>query len=202
MGLNGFKVAVGAVLVLGVLGCDPNPTKTITIDGHVFRVPVHNLVWGTIPWLPARQNAGLRFVVDPDVPLPEQSSVLIESSRTLCHPQRVPQSQQFPEACAGRLESVDDDLRTTTFNVRKAYPYGVASQWEYRISSDKQALDGAVVAACFALASGTGGLCQSRGFYNGLVYSVGLRDQDIDRVATLRKRVRALLASWETHEGK
>lgn len=183
--------------MMTVSGCNVSGGKTVEIDGHVFEVPKEHLVEGTIPWLPASQSEGLKFVINPRAQLKEQMIVTIESIATTCRPKSAPASGQLASACSAALQGVASEQVGRNFMVEKVHRDGDLTQWEYRLKDD-----GTVVASCYALSdAGKAGLCTSLGHYKSLVYSVGLRDSDVQRLPSIREKVHDLLQSWEKAGG-
>ena len=179
--------------MMAVSGCNGNGGRTVEIDGHVFHVPKEHLVQGTIPWLPASQSEGLKFVINPGAQLKEQMIVTIESTATTCHPKSPPASSQLASACSAASQGDDSGNAAQNFVLEKVHRDGDPTQWEYRLKDE-----GTVIASCYALSdNGEAGLCTSLGHYRGLVYSVGLRDSDVERLPSIRQKVNGLLLSWE-----
>jgi len=185
--------AIAGGMMMAVSGCNGNGGKTVEIDGHIFHVPKEHLVQGTIPWLPASQSEGLKFVINPGAQLKEQMIVTIDSTATTCHPKSPPASSQLASACSAALQGGAGENVAQNFLLEKVHRDGDPTQWEYRLK-DK----GTVIASCYALSdNGEAGLCTSLGHYRGLVYSVGLRDSDVERLPSIREKVNGLLLSWE-----
>lgn len=179
--------------MMAVGGCNGNGGKTVEIDGHIFHVPKEHLVQGTIPWLPASQSEGVKFVINPGAQLKEQMIVTIESTATTCHPKSPPASSQLASACSTASQGGSSENVAQNFVLEKVHRDGDPTQWEYRLKDE-----GTVIASCYALSdNGEAGLCTSLGHYRGLVYSVGLRDSDVERLPSIREKVNGLLLSWE-----
>ena len=179
--------------MMAVSGCNGNGERAVKIDGHVFHVPKEHLVQGTIPWLPASQSEGLKFVINPGAQPKEQMIVTIESTATTCHPKSPPASSQLASACSAASQGSDSGNVVQNFVLEKVHRDGDLTQWEYRLKDQ-----GTVVASCYALSdNGEAGLCTSLGHYRGLVYSVGLRDSDVENLPSIREKVNGLLLSWE-----
>lgn len=194
-----LKIAAfaGGMMMMTVSGCNGSHGKTVEIDGHVFDVPKEHLVEGTIPWLPVSQSEGLKFIINPRAQLKEQMIVTMESIGTTCHPTSPPASSQLASACSAALQGAAREQVGPNFIVEKVYRHGDLTQWEYRLKDD-----GSVVASCYALSdAGEAGLCTSLGHYKSLVYSVGLRDSDVQRLPSIREKVHDLLLSWERADG-
>lgn len=189
--------AIAGGMMMAVSGCNGNGGRTVEVDGHVFHVPKEHLVQGTIPWLPVGQSEGLKFVINPGAQLKEQMIVTIESTTTTCHPKTPPTSSQLASACSAASQEDNSGNVAQNFALEKVYRNGDPTQWEYRLKGQ-----GTVIASCYALSdNGEAGLCTSLGHYRGLVYSVGLRDSDVERLPSIREKVNGLLLSWEAASG-
>lgn len=71
------------------------------------------------------------------------------------------------------------------------------TQWVY-ITKVKDGGAGTVVASCYAASDDQKlGLCTALHNYRNLVYSLNLRDNDVQKLASIHKRVESLLNSWE-----
>lgn len=185
--------AVGAIVLMSISGCDRRGVKTVEIDGHIFHVPQEHLVRGTIPWLPMSQHDGLMFHINPETPLSDRVSVLIQSTAITCGPGESLGSSPLASAChaAARKEVAEQGGE-----LERAYPYGDPTQWEYRVKDQSDMVQGTVVARCSAMGDGNG-LCRSFSNYGDLVYTMGLRDSEIERLPTIRRTIHDLLSSWE-----
>jgi len=194
------KVAAiaGAAVIMGLSGCDGTGVRSVEIDGHTFRVPKEHLVQGAIPWLPASQSAGLKFVVNPAARPKEQLMVNMESTTTTCHPKSPPTSDMLSSAC-GKANENSSATSSGSFNLEKVHPKDDPTQWSYRVKDADG--DYRTVATCFALSDNRGGLCQSLSSYKNLVYSVGLRDSEMQRLPEIWAKVEEMLASWESGSG-
>ncbi len=194
------KVAaiVGVVILMAISGCSGGGVKTVKVDGHVFHVPQEHLVREVIPWLPASQADGLRFVVNPNARPEEQMMVTIELTATTCHPKTSPASNQLASACMAAAQNGGSGEMEQAFIIEKVLRNGDPTQWEYRLKDQSGMGQGTVVASCYSLSDdGKAGLCTSLSTYKDLVYSVGLRDGDIQQLPAIRTKVREMLASWE-----
>lgn len=184
----------GAAVIMGLGGCNGTGIKAVEIDGHSFRVPEEHLVQGTIPWLPASQSAGLKFVVNPVARSEDQLMFTIESTATTCQPTNPPTSNMLSSACieAKKNSSVSS---VSPFSPEKVHPQDDPTQWAYRVKDAGG--NYRTVATCFALSDDKSGLCRSLNNYKDLVYSVGLRDSEIQRLPEIWAKVGEMLASWE-----
>ena len=188
-----MATVVGGLISMTVSGCGRDGLTVVSVDGYVFHVPKAHLVQGTIPWLPASQSDGLTFIVNPEAPLEQQISVGIESNAKTCHPTTPPASNQLASACAAASRN-GEEVEAQNFDLEKVHRDGDPTQWEYRLKGQ-----GTVVASCSALSDdGEAGLCTSLGHYKDLIYSVGLRDSDVEHLSSIRGKVNSLLLSWET----
>ncbi len=192
------RAIVAGVLVSMITGCGDNGTKEVHVDGHMFRVPIKHLVQGTLPWLPAGQSDGLKFVINPSSSPEEQMIVTMESTSTTCNPKTPPVYNQLAIACQAAAERKNNILAGKRFSFEKVNRDGDITQWEYRLKGDDESVQGLMVASCSALSDdGSSGLCTSLHNYNDLVYSINLRDSDIQRLPAIWKQVQEMLASWE-----
>ncbi|MEP9404450.1 hypothetical protein [Sphingomonas sp. VNH70] len=166
----------------------------VKVDDHVFHVPKSYLIEGTIPWLPSSQSAGLKFLINPGVRPEEQMIVTIESSATTCHPKTPPVSSQLSTACSSARRN-EEFSPLAKYTVEKVIMDSDPTQWEYRLRIADGNL-GSVVASCYLL-SEKKGLCTALGNYGDLVYSLGLRDEDMPRLAMIHKKIHDLLRAWE-----
>ena len=189
------KVAAiaGGIVLMAISGCSRSGSSTIKIDGHVFYVPKDYLVQGTIPWLPASQSEGLKFIINPRSRPEEQIMVTIESTAATCHPKSPPASSQLFSACSAASQAdVSGDVMKD-FVIEKVHRDKDPTQWEYRLKDQ-----GTVVASCYTLSDdGKTGLCTSLSHYKNLVYSVSLRDSDVKHLPSIREKVTGMLTSWE-----
>lgn len=182
---------------MAISSCGGGP-KSVEVDGHVFHVPQKYLVEGTIPWLPSGQSDGLKFIINPDARREEQMLVTIEATDGTCHPKTPPASNQLASACAAASEG-SALLQTADYAVERVNRDGDPTQWYYRLKGQEEGHE-VIVASCYALSGdGKSGLCTSLNNYDDLVYSVGLRSDDVERLPTIRKTVSDLLKSWEEH---
>lgn len=192
------RAIAAGVLVSMISGCGANGAKEIHVDSHVFRVPIKHLLQGTIPWLPASQSDGLKFVINPGDRPEEQMIVTMESTGTTCHPKTPPLYNQLAIACQAAARKDDGSAAESNFILEKVHRNGDPTQWEYRLKGGDEAGQGMMVASCSALSEdGSSGLCTSLHNYKDLVYSVGLRDSDVQRLPAIWKQVQEMLASWE-----
>lgn len=195
--MRGSKAVIMAgVLLMAISGCSKSDVKTVAIDGHVFSVPKKYLIQGTIPWLPESQHDGLMFVINPEAPLPEQNSVLIQSTSITCHPQTAPAYDQLASACEAAERGFENEAAEPRLELEKFYENKGDPWWTYRLKDPGGKGPGATVASCSALANGNG-LCHALSNYGGLVYTVSLRDSEIARLPAIRRKVHELLSSWE-----
>ena len=188
-------IVAGVGALMSLTSCSGTGVSVVRVDDHVFHVPQSHMVEGTIPWLPASQAAGLRFVVNPGVRPEEQMMVTMEPSATTCHPKTPPASSQLSTACSAARRKEAGAIPDNSYAVEKVYRSDDPTQWEYRLKGDSGSL-GNVVASCYYL-SDEKGLCTSLSNYEDLVYSFGLRDEDIPHLAALHKSIRELLRKWE-----
>jgi hypothetical protein len=191
MGRASKAIITTGILLMAISGCSSNVTKAVAIDQHMFNVPKRHLLEGTIPWLPASQHDGLMFYINPEAPLPDRNSVLIQSTATTCPPDVLRGSFPLGSACRAAAQREANEAEA---ELEKVHPNNDPTQWEYRVKTGKS--QGVVVANCSAMADGNG-LCNSSGNYGDLVYSVGLRDSEIGRLPEIRRRIHDLLSSWE-----
>lgn len=175
---------------MSVGGCSNGGPTVVEVDGRVFRVPQKHLVKGAIPWLSASQSDGLKFIVNPQADLDEQMIVTLESRTKTCSPTSKPSSTQLAATCAGAIEVDKEEGQNLV--LQRVHKDGDPTQWEYR-SKDH----GAIEASCYALSDNKTGLCTSLSRYKDMVYSVGLRDSDVNRLHSIRRKVSSLLRSWE-----
>ena len=173
----------GAYLLAGVVAaCSGSSTETREIGGHRFEIPRKYLVHATIAYLPASQSRALRFVVNPEAPLPEQHMISI-------HPDASCPRMDKSEPIDARCRIVPIPL--SSLQQAKLRRVGNDSGWEYRLES------GQMVIFCSALEKGDG-LCTHYGLYQGLPYRLGLRDSEIGKLAAIRRTVERKLAEWES----
>jgi hypothetical protein len=188
------RAALGAIVMASLGGCNHGNTREIVIGKHTFRVPEKYLVKGSIPWLPMSQHEGLMFVINPEARPQEQKIVTLGSTKTTCQPETQPTSNMLALACTASGDSKISPA--ANFTAKKVYPYkDVSFQWEYR-ANDKDG-NSRTVASCTSIDNGKDGLCTSIGSYKDLVYSVGLRDSEVQHLPEIWAKVREMLVSWE-----
>lgn len=194
------QALVGVMILTSIGGCNRSDTRDIIVDHHTFRVPQKYLAKGSIPWLPASQTAGLRFVINPDAIPKEQMLVGIDLTQTTCHPKTQPAPDMLTLACA-RTEKNSGKQPKEVFKPEKVYPHqDDPTQWEYR----QKVSDGnyQTVASCYALSDGTSGLCRSISNYKDLVYSVGFRESEIQNLPEVWAKVHEMLSAWDAGFGE
>ncbi|WP_202988235.1 hypothetical protein [Sphingopyxis terrae] len=186
-------LAAAGGMVMSVGGCTSGEKATIEVHGHVFLIPKEHLVQGVVPWLPASQSEGLKFIINPIAQPEEQMIVTVGSASTTCNPRTPPTSNQLASACAAALQSIDSKSVADHFEMEKIIHDGDHTQWEYRVKGRND-----VIASCYALDdSGSAGLCTSINHYEDLIYSIGLRDSDMRRLPQILAEVDSMLTSWE-----
>ena len=173
-------------------GCSDRETEAITIDDHVFEVPRQYLIEERIFWLPQSEEEGVLFIMNPEAPIRERRSVLIESTSITCSPKTPPEYDYLASICEAAERQADDIQQTQSSPLEKEHWNGDPTQWVYRLTDKRGKGRGDIVATC----SGNG-LCYSLSNYADLVYNVSLRDSEIERLPAIRKRVHELLSSWE-----
>lgn len=177
-------------------GCSDRNVEAITIDEHVLEVPREHLVEERIPWLPQSEEKGLLFHINPEAPVRERISVLIESRRITCrHADNA--SEQLARQCASELPRVEDEP-SNWGNVKRIDREGDSTQWSYVYENAQGAP--VTIASCFAMADGEGGLCTVLGSYADLVYSLRVQDSEVDRIPTIKQSVSELLSTWENQK--
>lgn len=176
-----------------VSACASDEIKVFRIDGHKFYIPENYLESGSIPWLPTSQHDGFTFYIDPESAPPEKISVLIESTSVTCASDQSPDDSPLASAC---LAAKNRALTTEGSEIEKSYPYGHSKQWDYIAEGRSDSLKKVVVASCSAMNDGNG-LCRSFGNFGELVYTVSLRDNQIDQLPSTRQKIYRLLLSWE-----
>lgn len=196
---KGKIATMAGIAVMSLSGCNGTGTSMVEIDGHAFRVPKEYLVQGAIPWLPASQAAGLKFVVNPAARPEEQLMVTIESTGVTCQPKTPPTSNMLSSACVEAKEN-NNAAFADPFEPKKVHPQDDPTQWVYRVKDAEG--NQRVVATCFAMSDDKIGLCRSVNNYSDLVYSIGLRDSEIERLPEIWEKVRKMLASWEVEPRK
>lgn len=184
-------IVLSGIILMAISGCGKSDMKRVSIDHHVFNIPNRFLLEGTIPWLPASQHDGLMFYINPEAPLPERNSVLIQSTATKCPPNMSLGATPLASACRAAIQQ---ESEAQEGEMEKIHPHSDPTQWEYHIKGDKTS--SAVVATCSAMGDGNG-LCHSFGNYRDLVYSVSLRDSEIESLPSIRKKIHELLSLWE-----
>lgn len=188
-------VLIGALAMAASSSCSDRDVEAITIDDHVFQVPREYLIEERIPWLPQSQEKGLLFHINPEAPVRDQISVLIESRRITCRHKDA--SKQLARQCASEADQVEDSPLNWK-SVKKIAPNGDPSQWSYVYESA-----GGVpitIASCFAMADGEDGLCTVLGSYADLVYSLRVRDSEVTRIAQIKRSVSELLSGWDNQK--
>jgi hypothetical protein len=202
---GGKAVIMAGMVLMAIGGCSRSDVKTVALDGHVFSVPKKYLIQGTIPWLPASQHDGLMFYVNPEAPLRERNSVLIQSTATTC-PEGEPLGvTPLAAACHAAAQEMKSRAAEEVVELEKVYSNGDSTPWDgkptpwwnYRVKDRGGKNQGAIVATCSAMGDGNG-LCHSFGNYGDLVYNISLRDSEIQRLPAIRTQVHKLLASWES----
>lgn len=197
-----MRVGASVALSLGILammtssGCSDRDSVGITIDDHMFEVPREHLIEERIPWLPQSEKKGLMFLVNPKAPVREQISVLIESTSITCNPKTPPVYDQLASACESANQQADDLQQPQASPLEKELRKGDPTQWVYRLADKRGKGRGDIVATCSAMGDGNG-LCHSLSSYADLVYTIGLRESEIERLPAIRRRIRELLSSWE-----
>ena len=184
---------VGIVAMIASSGCSDRNIEAIAIDDHVFEVPREHLIEGRIPWLPQSDEKGLMFYIDPEAPVRERITVLIESRDVTCRYADTA-SEQLARHCAS--ETPQDDASSFTWeNVKKINPDGDPTQWSY-VSEDRNGTL-VTIASCVARADGEGGRCTILGSYTDLVYSLRVRDSEVARIPQIKRTVSELLSNWD-----
>lgn len=186
-----ISAAGGAAAVMCLGGC--GDVTVIHIDSYMFHVPKENMSRETIPWLPASQLDGLRFIINPEARSQEQIMVVIESTAGICRPASAPSHNMLSLACTQATRNDKAEI-WSVFAPDKVHPRGHSTQWEYRVADVNN--DDWTVAACSGPSDS--GSCLSIGSYKRLVYSVRFRDSDIQHLPEIRSTVREMLSSWET----
>lgn len=179
--------------MMSLSGCDRS-VREIAVDHHTFRVPKKHLVTGSIPWLPTSQHEGLSFVINPQAPPQEQKIAGLSSTQATCAPQTLPTSNMLSSACAGAEKNSSEEPEGD-FRPEKVHPQDDPTQWAYRVKDAEG--NYRTVATCFALSDDKSGFCRSINSYKDLVYSVGLRDSEMQRLPEICAKVREMLSSWE-----
>lgn len=187
-----LRSAMGVIVLVLLGGCDGGNTKDISVGEHVFRVPKAHIDDYYTPWTSDGHPSGLRFIINPGAPPQEIMSVGVDPSRGTCQPSAPPISNMLEWAC--KLDHGAKDRSLGKFKPEKVFDRDYEIQWGYMVP------DGAggyrEVAACFALSNGAA-LCRSINSYKNLIYSVGFRDGDIERLPEIWAKVDDLLSSWE-----
>lgn len=191
-------ISVGILAMIMSSGCsDRNrDAQAITIDDHVFDVPSDYLIEERIPWLPQSEKKGLLFHMNPEAPVRERISVLIESTSITCSSRMAPIYGQLATVCEATEQKTDDIQQASSLPLEKELRNGDPTQWVYRIADKQGDGQGDIVATCSAMGDGNG-LCYSLSNYADLVYRIGLRESEIERLPAIRERIRELLSSWE-----
>jgi len=166
------------------------------IDRHVFEVPHDYLIEERIPWLPQSDKQGLLFHVNPEAPVREKISVLLESTSITCSSSMTSIYGQLAAVCEATEQKTDNIQQTPPSPLEKEFWNGDPTQWVYRIADNQGNGQGDIVATCSAMGDGNG-LCYSLSNYADLVYRIGLRESEIERLPAIRERIRELLLSWE-----
>lgn len=186
-------MAIAGGVIMGAGGCTGIGKTTINIDGHVFLIPKEYLVQGIVPWLPTSQSEGLKFIIDPSAESEEQMIVTVESASMTCSPRTLPASNQLASACAAALQGKIHKDVTKPFALEKVLNDEDPTQWGYRLKGTD-----AIVSSCYALDdNGKIGLCMAINNYDNLIYSIGLRHGDMDRLPQFLEKVNFMLTSWE-----
>jgi hypothetical protein len=190
-----IAIVAGVAALMTLTSCNETGVTVVQIADHEFHGPQAHLVKEAIPWLPASQSEGLKFLLDPNVRPEEQIIVTMESASISCRPEVHPASSQLSIACSEASHHAGNHEQSNQ-GVKKTYRDGDLTQWEYQASIGKPGT-GQVVASCYALSGKQGGLCTALSNYDDMVYSVGLRDGDIPRLPSIHRKVRELLGSWD-----
>lgn len=174
-----------AFTALVLSGCSDQNKVTRIIGDRTFSVPHKNIVEATVFYLPASQNRGLRFVINPEAPRDRWILVSLDPQNPC--PSKIDDIKKNSRCRAvaiptSKLE--DDKLRRVSDNDN--------IWWEYRLERASVS-----VAACTALAGESDGLCMSHGLYENLPYTVHLRDSEIGNLIWIRKGVERSLSNWE-----
>jgi|GEM_PF-4976268 len=186
----GKTIIISGMVLVAISLYGKSDTKTVQIDHHVFIVPKEYLIQGSIPWLPASQHDGLMFYLNPKAPLQDRNSVLIQSSTVKCPHSELRKLTPQPSACNLVLRDVINQRE----EIEKIYPYNDSTQWLYRVKGGKN--QGFVVAHCSPMGDGDG-LCYSLSKYGDFIYSVGLKDSEMEMFPDIQKKVFELISSWE-----
>ena len=191
-------LSIGILAMITSSGCSDRDRdiEAITIDDHVFDVPRDYLIEERIPWLPQSEEKGLLFHMNPEAPVRERISVLIESTSITCNPKTPPAYGQLASVCEDAEQQAGDIQQTQSSPLEKELWNGDPTQWVYRLADKRGNGRGDIVATCSAMGDGNG-LCHSLSNYGDLVYTIGLRESEIERLPAIRTRVHELLSSWE-----
>jgi hypothetical protein len=189
-----MKFRMGLIVSLCAMACTNSGGRTIHVGDHTFEVPKNYLVQGTIPWLPSSQERGLRFVLQPRAPLPDQMIVGLENAREVCRPELArSQSENVRRICMatkGNGSAEDNTARP----LRKVYPNpNDPTQWSYFTTT----AGGDPVEIAYCIPAAGEGLCTAMGNYYNLFYTVGFREREMSQVFSIRRKVVYLLARWE-----
>lgn len=183
---------IGIVMMTATSGCSAPETRAIKIDGHIFDVPRAYLIEERIPWLPQAEQRGFIFYVNPEAPTRDRITVLIESRNVTCRSQG--SSEQLNEQCAYGLNGIKT-YPIIWRNVRKVQPNGDSTQWSHVY--DMAGRSPVTIASCFAMADEKDGMCTALGSYNDLVFTLRVRESQVNRIQKIKQTVSNLLSKWE-----
>jgi hypothetical protein len=149
-------------LLSALASCSPKEGgKTFVIEDHWFVVPEDVLLPSEVAWFPSLQkSASLHFILDPAKPVGERQSVLAESRKITCRPDKIAPGSMLAEACVkgtGPLPPVE----TSSLRREPVHPSN-KTLWVYTaIDADGSR---AAVASCYVVAAlNSGDSCSAFG---------------------------------------
>ncbi|SFS09800.1 hypothetical protein SAMN05192580_3329 [Sphingomonas jatrophae] len=159
--------------------------KPVQVGSHRFEVPDEHV-------LPASGPGALSAVLNPQAPLQEQTSILVQAVADVCNPGTPPVIDQLPRACAvarGQAEQPQPGRLT-----RKLRFPDDPTQYDYHGE------DGGVAVSCSGDTPGAGS-CGAIYAWRDLIWSARFREADVPRLEEIRADVARKLDQWSVKEG-
>lgn len=178
----GFLPIVGVAFVAG---CSNQSEVTRKLGDRTFAIPRQNIVKSNIFYLPASQNRGLRFVINPDAPRNGQILVSMDPENNCPRKYDLPTTDVRCKALAMPTGIIEQNKLARTSQDGDVW-------WEYRLRNSSM-----TVASCTALVDRSDALCMSHGLYQNLPYTVHFRDSEIANLVQIRRKVERILSDWE-----
>ena len=183
-----------AVAVTAAAWAIDSEYRTVTINEHRFKVPVERLDVERPFFLPPWEGRSISFVLNPQAPLPDQVSVLVERRQAKC----APKGQNTPylePACEGHLVWIGQNSGSSnSLNKRQMFS-DTTFLWNYVAETD--AGEEVVVASCVRHNPSMPALCSAVAPYGGAILEVGFSEDQIPELRSHVLRAQAQLQEWE-----